>query len=130
MADTPPSEPVGPERRRSGPTLSDLDPVGALMANRFQSLFDAQREHFLTDATKSYEWRVDQLDRMQRMLVDNKEAFCAALHQDFGKPPFEQLFEITVPSGVIQYYRENLRQLMVPQDVRVPQGLERPAIAA
>jgi hypothetical protein len=38
----------------------------------------------------------------------------APRYQDFGKPPFEQLFEITVPSGVIKYYRENLREL-IPQ---------------
>lgn len=44
------------------------------MANQFQSLFDAQREHFLSDATKSHDWRVDQLDRVERMLIDNKDA--------------------------------------------------------
>jgi aldehyde dehydrogenase (NAD+) len=94
------------------------------MTNRFQSLFDAQKEHFFSDATKSYEWRIDQLDRMERLLLDNRQALCAALYQDFGKPPFEQLFEITVPSGVIKYYRENLRQLMAPQPVAIPTGLE------
>jgi aldehyde dehydrogenase (NAD+) len=94
------------------------------MDNRFQPLLDAQREHFLTDATKSYEWRIDQLNRMERMLLDNQDAFCAALYQDFGKPPFEQLFEITVPIGVINYYRENLRELMAPQPVDIPKGLE------
>jgi aldehyde dehydrogenase (NAD+) len=102
-------------RRRSG---------SLVMTNRFQSLFDVQREHFLSDATKSYEWRIDQLDRMERMLLDNEDALCAALYQDFGKPPFEQLFEITVPSGVINYYRKNLRELMAPQHVELPNGLE------
>lgn len=94
------------------------------MTNRFQSLFDAQREHFLSDATKSHDWRIDQLDRMERMLTDNKDALCAALYQDFGKPPFEQLFEITVPSGVIKYYRENLKALMAPKPTPIPAGLE------
>jgi aldehyde dehydrogenase (NAD+) len=94
------------------------------MTNPFQSKLDAQREHFLSDATKSYEWRIDQLDRMERMLTDNKDALCAALHEDFGKPPFEQLFEITVPMGVIRYYRENLKTLMAPEPVKIPHGLE------
>lgn len=94
------------------------------MTNRFQPLFDVQREHFLSDATKSHAWRIDQLDRMERMLLDNKDALCAALCQDFGKPPFEQLFEITVPSGVIRYYRENLKTLMAPQQAPIPAGLE------
>jgi aldehyde dehydrogenase (NAD+) len=87
-------------------------------------MFDTQREHFLTDATKSYDWRIDQLDRMERMLLDNKNAFCTALYEDFGKPPFEQLFEITVPTGVIDYYRRHLRDLMAPQQVAIPPGLE------
>lgn len=94
------------------------------MTNPFQSMLDAQREHFLSDATKSYEWRIDQLDRMERMLTDNKDALCAALHEDFGKPPFEQLFEITVPMGVIRYYHENLKALMTPEPVKIPDGLE------
>ena len=93
------------------------------MTNPFQPLLDRQRQHFLTDATKSLDWRRDQLGRMERMLLDNKDAFCAALHADFGKPPFEQLFEITVPSGVINYYREHLAELMTPQQVDIPKGL-------
>jgi aldehyde dehydrogenase (NAD+) len=94
------------------------------MTNRFQPLFDVHREHFLSDATKSHDWRVDQLDRMERMLADNKDAWCAALYQDLGKPRFKQLFEITVPSGVIRYYRENLRELMAPRPTPIPAGLE------
>ena len=94
------------------------------MANKFQGILDAQKAHFLTDATKSSEWRKEQLDRLERMLHEHQVEFCAALYQDFGKPPFEQLFEITVPIGNIRYYRENLRELMAPQPVAIPKGLE------
>ena len=94
------------------------------MPNAFQAIFDTQKTHFYTDATKTYEWRIDQLDRMERMLLDHQDELCAALYQDFGKPSFEQLFEITVPSGVIKYYRDNLRQLMAPQPVDISKGLE------
>lgn len=94
------------------------------MVNSFQPILDAQKLHFESDVTKSYEWRIEQLERMERMLVDFQDEFCAALYQDFGKPPFEQLFEITVPLGVIKYYRENLKELMAPQPVTIPQGLE------
>lgn len=94
------------------------------MANRFQSILDAQQLHFLSDATKSRAWRIDQLDRMERMLCEHQDAFCAALHQDFRKPSFEQLFEITVPLGNISYYRENLAELMKPRRVEIPAGLQ------
>jgi len=94
------------------------------MSNKFQSIFDLQKSHFHSDATKPYAWRIEQLDRMERMLLEHQDEFCAALYQDFRKPPFEQLFEITVPAGVIKYYRENLRELMAPQPVAIPKGLE------
>lgn len=94
------------------------------MTNKFQGILDAQKARFLTDATKSCDWRNEQLDRLERMLREHRDEFCAALYQDFRKPPFEQLFEITVPIGNIRYYRENLKGLMAPQPVAIPKGLE------
>ncbi|MDY0743633.1 aldehyde dehydrogenase family protein [Paucibacter sp. R3-3] len=92
--------------------------------NRYQALLDRQKAFFLEDATKGIEWRLDQLDRMERLLRENQQAFCDALYEDFRKPPFEQRFEITVPLGVIDYYRRNLAELMKPQPVEIPKGLE------
>ncbi|GAA4161416.1 aldehyde dehydrogenase [Chryseobacterium ginsenosidimutans] len=92
--------------------------------NTYQSIFDTQKEFFYTDTTKTYEWRIDQLDRLEKMLTENQEEFCQALKTDFNKPPFEQLFEITVPLGNIKYYKENLEKLMTPEQVSIPQGLE------
>ncbi|WP_206531760.1 aldehyde dehydrogenase family protein [Sphingobacterium sp. DR205] len=95
------------------------------MMNKYQSIFDVQKEFFYTDATKTYEWRIDQLNRLERMLTENQEVFCQALKTDFNKPPFEQLFEITVPLGNIKYYKENIKQLMAPEQVAIPEGLEK-----
>ncbi|TDK28633.1 aldehyde dehydrogenase family protein [Luteimonas aestuarii] len=92
--------------------------------NPYQPLLDLQREFFFSEATRPASWRLEQLDRMERMLRENQQALCDALYQDFRKPPFEQLFEITVPLGVIQYYREHLGALMAPQPVAIPEGLE------
>ncbi|SDE97062.1 aldehyde dehydrogenase family protein [Epilithonimonas hungarica] len=94
------------------------------MMNNYQSIFDQQKEFFYTDVSKTYDWRIDQLDRLEKMLTDNQEVFCQALKADFNKPPFEQLFEITVPLGNIKYYRENLKSLMSPEQVTIPKGLE------
>ena len=46
------------------------------MEDRFQEIFDKQRAHFNTDITKSYEWCIEQLDRMSRMLSENENALC------------------------------------------------------
>ena len=89
----------------------------------FQSIFHKQSEFFLTDASKSYQWRIEQLDRMEKLLTENQEAFCQALYEDFGKPPVEQMLEISVPLGVINYYRKHLKQLMQPEEVELPEGL-------
>lgn len=93
------------------------------MSNPFQTIFDRQKAAFQTDHTKSRDWRLDQLARMERMLLEHRERWCAALHQDFDKPPFEQQFEITVPMGNIAYYRDNLDHLMTPEEVEIPEGL-------
>jgi aldehyde dehydrogenase (NAD+) len=41
--------------------------------NQFQDLFDAQKALFATGVTRSYEWRVDQLDRVGRMISENEK---------------------------------------------------------
>jgi hypothetical protein len=48
-----------------------------------QDLFDKQKEYFATDVTKTYEWRVDQLNRLTRMLKENYERFADASRRDF-----------------------------------------------
>lgn len=92
--------------------------------NTYQSLFDKQKEFFYTDVTKTFEWRIDQLNRLEKFLTENQETLCQALKTDFNKPPFEQLFEITVPLGVIKYFKENLKALMAPEPVEIPIGLK------
>ena len=95
------------------------------MSNAFQTVFARQKAAFLTDRTKSPGWRLDQLSRMERMLLEHRDQWCAALHRDFGKPSFEQQFEITVPTGNIAYYRDNLDRLTAPEEVGIPEGLAR-----
>lgn len=94
------------------------------MPTRYQPLLDAQKTRFLSGATRSRGWRLDQLARMERLLLENRDALCAALHRDFGKPPFEQMFEISVPLGVIRDCREHLDTWMAPEPVAIPQGLQ------
>jgi hypothetical protein len=43
-----------------------------------QELFDTQKANFATDVTKTYEWRIEQLDRLTRMLKDNYKRFADA----------------------------------------------------
>lgn len=96
-----------------------------LKMNRFQSILDAQKANFFSNATKTYAWRIEQLERMERLLIDRQSEFKEALHDDFGKPPAEQVFELSVPLGVIKFFKENLKELMEPEEVKLPLGLSK-----
>ena len=43
-----------------------------------EAMFNKQKSYFASDATKSYEWRVDQLNRLGRMLRENYRRFADA----------------------------------------------------
>ena len=43
------------------------------MTNKLQGILDAQKARFLTDATKSCDWRNEQLDRLERMLREHRD---------------------------------------------------------
>ena len=68
--------------------------------NNFQEIFDKQRTHFNSDVTKTYQWRIDQLDRMEKMLKENQEEFNKTMGRDFKTAYAEQVFESTAPLSV------------------------------
>ena len=43
--------------------------------NKFQDIFDAQKALFASGATRTYEWRVGQLDRMAQIGQSSNVAF-------------------------------------------------------
>ena len=49
-----------------------------------QEVLKLQREHFLNEGPPSYELRIDRLDRVQDMVIQNKERITEALNADFG----------------------------------------------
>lgn len=50
-----------------------------------------------TDVTKTYEWRIDQLNRLIRMLKDKYERFTDASRRDFKTASQENVFEVSAP---------------------------------
>lgn len=42
--------------------------------NIFKGLFDQQKRYFATGVTRSYEWHIEQLDRMARLVGENEIA--------------------------------------------------------
>ena len=88
--------------------------------NQFQSLFDAQKEYFATNITRRYEWRVEQLDRMSRMISENEDRFQKAVARDFKTARQEYVFETLSAIGEAEYQKSQLKDWMKPVEAPVP----------
>jgi aldehyde dehydrogenase (NAD+) len=93
--------------------------------NQYQPLLDRQLANFNSDVTKTYEWRMDQLDRMERMLKENIPAFEKAIGSDFKTAYAEQYFETRAPIATIAGTRMQLKDWMKPIEMHpIPKFLE------
>lgn len=91
--------------------------------NPFQDIFDAQKAFFATGVTRSYEWRVEQLDRMAGLLAENEAALQKAVAADFKTASQEYIFETAAPLGETQYQKSQLKAWMEPVETPVPKFL-------
>jgi aldehyde dehydrogenase (NAD+) len=91
--------------------------------NPFQGLFDEQKAYFGSNVTKSYEWRIEQLDRLAKMLTENQKAFRDAVCRDFKTASEENLFESTATLGIIEATKALLAGWMKPVEALLPKFL-------
>jgi aldehyde dehydrogenase (NAD+) len=90
---------------------------------RAQNSFDRQKAYFASDATKSYEWRANQLDRLIRMLKDNYQRFADASCKDFKTASQENVFEVSATVATSQYAKSQLKEWMKPVKAPLPKFL-------
>src|SRR5712671_4769551 len=88
-----------------------------------KSLFDRQKALFATGVTRSYAWRVEQLDRMGRLLQENEAVLQKAVAQDFKKANQEYIFETFACLGEVMYQKSQLKEWMKPIEAPVPKAL-------
>ena len=91
--------------------------------NLFQNLFDCQKRHFATGATRSYAWRIEQLDRMARMVGENEAALQGAVARDFKTASQERVFETFACLGEVEFQKSQLKDWMAPTPAPVPSAL-------
>ena len=91
--------------------------------NPFQNIFDAQKAYFATGVTRSYEWRVEQLDRMAKLLSEHEAALQSAIAADFKTASQEFVFETAAPLGETQFQRSQLKTWMEPVEAPLPKFL-------
>jgi aldehyde dehydrogenase (NAD+) len=92
-------------------------------ASPFQSLFDRQKRLFATGVTRSYAWRIEQLDRMGRLLRENEAALQQTVAQDFKTASQEHIFETLACLGEVAFQKSNLKEWMKPAEAPVPRAL-------
>jgi aldehyde dehydrogenase (NAD+) len=88
--------------------------------SRFSELFDRQKAYFNTNTTKSYEWRIDQLDRLARMLSENMDSLSDAVGSDFKTAVSEKIFEVAATLGTVEVTKAQLKSWMEPVETPVP----------
>ncbi len=91
--------------------------------NKFQNIFDAQKALFSSGVTRTYEWRVEQLDRMARMIGENEERFQKAMAKDFKTASQEYIFETRASAGETEVQKSQLKEWMKPVEAPVPRFL-------
>jgi len=91
--------------------------------NKFQNIFDAQKALFASGVTRTYDWRVEQLDRMARMIGGNEERFQKAMAKDFKTASQEYIFETQASAGESEVQKSQLKEWMKPVEAPVPRFL-------
>src|SRR5215813_13257104 len=102
-------------------TIEQIEAVAGGVSVR--QLFEKQKAYFASDVTKSYEWRVDQLDRLTRMLKENYERFANAAREDFKTAAQENAFEVSASIATSEFTKSQLKEWMEPVEAPLPKFL-------
>jgi len=70
--------------------------------------------------TRPHAWRIDQLDRLSRLLSQHEEEVMAALAADLGKPAVEAYIEFAAVRHELAHTRRHLASWMRPQRLNLP----------
>ncbi|GLT64403.1 hypothetical protein SLA2020_369000 [Shorea laevis] len=88
-------------------------------AERAALLVKDLRNNFRSGRTRSYEWRVAQLQSIWRMIDENEKMIVEALYEDLGKPELESFTaEITMLKSSRKEALEQLKRWMSPEKVK------------
>src|SRR6516225_9561381 len=92
-------------------------------AEIYETIFNRQKAYFASNTTKSFEWRLDQLNRLAQMLSEHTNEFYDALSRDFKTALSEKVFEVAATLGTIEVTKSLLKSWMQPIEAPVPKFL-------
>ena len=80
-------------------------------------LLQSQRKFFATGKTRDRDFRIQQLESLERAIVANQDKIVAAVQSDLGRAAFEAYFEIATLSE-IKLALKHLKKWMKPRRVK------------
>jgi aldehyde dehydrogenase (NAD+) len=84
------------------------------VVKRLRAAFDEGR-------TRPLAWRREQLERMKKMVLENKQELLDALHADLGKPPIEaSITDVSIVAQEVDLALKNLERWTRPEKVSTP----------
>jgi aldehyde dehydrogenase (NAD+) len=84
-------------------------------------IFKAQRSFYLTQVTKSFEFRYQQLDKLKSAVKQNQDDIIKALYKDLHKSTFEAyVTEIGYILKSITFFQKHLKSWMKIKKVKTP----------
>jgi len=89
--------------------------------NPFQNILAGQRQFFNSACTKDLDFRLENIRRLKKAIIQNEDAILAALRNDLYKPAYEgYLTEIGLVLTEIRFVSRHLRSWIKPRKVRTP----------
>lgn len=91
--------------------------AGEVSKEEMMKLFDAQRAAFHKELPVSYETRMDRINRTAQMMLDNRDALCEAVSNDFGHRSGVQtaMTDLMSVVGHAKDHKKNLKKWMRPE---------------
>ena len=79
-----------------------------------QKILNKQKEHFIKNGPPSYKLRIDRLERMKSLIMENRYKFVDALNEDFGVRSKNQsmITDAYTIVPTIEYCKKNLKKWM------------------
>ena len=102
-------------------TSQDLQPLTATPISDIAPTVARVRDTFATGVTRSYEWRMEQLNAFEHLMQVEEQNFYDALYADVRKPRLEAYgSEIAIARDDISIAKKNLRKWMKPESIPMP----------
>lgn len=77
------------------------------------------RNNYNSGKTKSYEWRISQIQSIADMIEEKEEEIIEAIHKDLSKPPFETFIsEISMTKSSCKLALKELKYWMKPEKAK------------